>query len=151
MGLSIVILLVSGLLVGWRTHTDPVHIVAGFGLLVLFAAVMVSTGTLLGLLVRTPDAVMGIAFTVIFPLTFISNAFVPIESMPAALQNFAAWNPVSVLTAAIRELFGNPTAPIAVQSWPLEHPVVASVVYCVVALAIVIPLSLRRYKARTTD
>ncbi len=77
MGLSIVILLASGLLVGWRTHTDPLHVGGALGLLVLFAATMVVAGTLLGLLVRTPDAVMGVAFTVIFPLTFISNAFVP--------------------------------------------------------------------------
>ncbi|HEX2384048.1 MAG TPA: ABC transporter permease [Acidimicrobiales bacterium] len=151
MGLSIAILLASGLLVGWRTHTDPIHIGAGLGLLVLFAAVMVTAGTLLGLVVRTPDAVMGVAFTVIFPLTFISNAFVPIESMPTVLQHIAAWNPVSVLTAAIRELFGNPTAPVAVRSWPLEHPVVAGVGYCIAALVIVIPLCLRRYRARTTD
>ena len=151
MGLSIVILLASGLLVGWRTHTDPLHVGGALGLLVLFAATMVVAGTLLGLLVRTPDAVMGVAFTVIFPLTFISNAFVPIESMPTVLQHIAAWNPVSVLTAAVRELFGNPSAPVAVHSWPLEHPVIAGVGYCVAALAIAVPLCLRRYKARTTD
>jgi ABC transporter DrrB family efflux protein len=151
LGLSIVILLGSGLIVGWRTHTDPLHVAAALGLLVLFAATMVVAGTLLGLIVRAPDAVMGIAFTVIFPLTFISNAFVPIESMPTALQNIAAWNPISALTAAVRQLFGNPSAPVTVHSWPLEHPVIAGVGYCVLALAICIPLCLRRYKARTTD
>jgi len=151
MGLSITILLGTGLLVGWRTHTDPLHVAGALGLLVLFAAAMVVAGTLLGLAVRTPDAVMGVAFTVIFPLTFVSSAFVPIESMPDVLQHIAASNPISVLGAAIRELFGNPTAPVAVHSWPLEHPVIAGVAYCVAALAITVPLCLRRYKARTTD
>jgi len=151
MGVSIGILLVSGLVVGWRTHTDPLHVAAALGLLVLFALAMVIGGTLLGLMVRSPDAVMGIAFTVIFPLTFISNAFVPIESMPTFLQDVAAWNPVSVITAAVRELFGNPTAPVTVHSWPIEHPVVTGFAYCFLALAITIPLCLRRYKARTTD
>ena len=151
MAVSIGILLSAGLLVGWRTHTDPLHVLAAMALLVLFATAMVVGGTLLGLMVRTPDAVMGIAFTVIFPLTFISNAFVPIESMPTVLQHFAAWNPISVITAAVRELFGNPSAPVAVSSWPIEHPVVAGFAYCFLALAITIPLCLRRYKARTTD
>ena len=61
---------------------------------------------------RSPDAVMGIGFIVVFPLTFLSNAFVPIDSLPTVLQWFAAWNPVSVMVAAIRELFGNPTTPV---------------------------------------
>ena len=151
MALSISILLGSGLLVGWRTHTAILDVAAGLGLLVLFAAAMVWLGTLLGLVVRTPDAVMGVAFTAVFPLTFVSNAFVPIESMPNVLQHVAAWNPVSVVVAAVRELFGNPTAPVEVSSWPIEHPVFAGVLYCVAILAITIPLSLRRYKARTSD
>jgi ABC-2 type transport system permease protein len=149
--LSVTILLGSGLLVGWRTHTAAPHVLAGLGLLLLFALVMVWGGTLLGLSVRSPDAVMGVGFTVVFPLTFVSNAFVPIESMPAILQHFAAWNPISVMVAAVRELFGNPTAPLTVDSWPMSHPVVASLIYCAIALLIVIPLCLRRYRARTTD
>jgi ABC transporter DrrB family efflux protein len=149
--LSIVILLGSGLLVGWRTHSDVLHVVGGLGLLVLFAAAMVWVGTLLGLLVRTPDAVMGVGFTAVFPLTFVSNAFVPIETMPSFLQHVAAWNPVSVVVAGVRELFGNPTAPVSVESWPIENPVIAGVLYCVAILAVAIPLSLRRYRARTSD
>src|SRR6185436_20948266 len=107
LGLAIAILLGSGLIVGWRTHTDLLHVTTALVLLLLFAAAMVWVGTLIGLLVRTPDAVMGIGFTVVFPLTFISNAFVPTFTMPDALQHFADWNPISALVAAVRELFGN--------------------------------------------
>src|SRR5690242_17108446 len=107
MGLAISILLGSGLIVGWRTHTDVVHIITAIALLVLFAAAMVWVGTLIGLVVRTPDAVMGVGFTVVFPLTFISNAFVPTITMPGALRHFADWNPISALVAGTRELFGN--------------------------------------------
>ena len=71
---------------------------------------MIWIGTYIGLAVRTPDAVMGVGFIVVFPLTFLSNAFVPISSLPTVLQWVAAWNPVSVVVAAIREMFGNPTA-----------------------------------------
>lgn len=151
LGVSVVVLLTTGLGVGWRAHTDVLHIAGAIGLLLLFAAAMVMCGTLLGLLARTPDAVMGVAFTSVFPLTFVSNAFVPIESMPTFLQHVSAWNPVSVVVAAVRELFGNPTAPADVSSWPLEHPVAAGVLWCVAILAVTVPLCLRRYRARTTD
>ena len=75
---------------------------------------------------RAPDAAMGVGFIVVFPLTFLSSAFVPIESMPNVLQWVASWNPVSVLVAACRELFGNPIAPITKHTWPLDHPVLAA-------------------------
>jgi ABC-type multidrug transport system permease subunit len=151
MALAITVLLGAGLVVGWRQHTGPVYLVAGLALLLAFASAMVWLGTWIGLMVRTPDAVMGVAFVVVFPLTFVSNAFVPIESMPPVLQWFAAWNPVSAMVAAVRELFGNPTAPLTQPSWPLQNPVLASVIYCALLLAIFIPLALRRYKARTSD
>ena len=115
------------------------------------ASAMIWIGTWIGLKVRSPDAVMGIGFVVVFPLTFLSNAFVPIDTLPTVLQWFAAWNPVSVVVTAIRELFGNPTVPTTVHSWPLDHPVLAAFLYCVVLLAIAVPASLRRYRARTSD
>lgn len=149
--LSLSILLGTGLLVGWRTHTDLAHVGGGIALLVLFAAAMIGTGTLIGLSVRTPDAVMGVGFTTIFPLTFISNAFVPLETMPHALQVFAAWNPVSVIVAAVRELFGNPTAALEVSSWPMEHPVLAGTGYCLLIFVVTSALAVRRFRARTTD
>ena len=83
--------------------------------------------------------------------TLVSSAFVPINTLPTALQYFAAWNPVSVVINAIRELFGNPTVPTTVHSWPLDHAVLAAFGYCVVLLAIAVPASLRRYRARTSD
>ena len=119
-------------------------------LLGLFSAAMVWIGTLLGLLVRTPGAVMGVAFTAVFPLTFVSNAFVPIDSMPPVLRHVAAWNPVSVLVAAVRDLFGNPSAPTDVHSWPLEPRWSPGFGYCAIMLALAVPLALRA-RARTTD
>jgi ABC transporter DrrB family efflux protein len=151
MALSIVVLLVAGLIVGWRTHTDPVQIGAALALLFLFATAMIWVGTWIGLTVRSPDAVMGIAFTVVFPLTFLSNAFVPIASLPDPLQVVAAWNPISAMVTAVRELFGNPASPIATSSWPLDHAVLAAVLYCVAIIAIAVPMSLHRYRSRTTD
>src|SRR5690606_19859846 len=107
-------------------------------------------GTWIGMIVRTPDAAQGIAFVGVFPLTFLSSAFVPIDSMPEALQWVASWNPVSALVAGVRELFGNPQAPIAKEVWPLEHPVAASWIYVAVLVAVAVPGALRRFAHRTT-
>ena len=149
--LSIFILSMAGLLVGWRTHNDVAHVVAAYVLLLAFAAAVVWVGSLVGLVVRAPDAVMGIAFIGVFPLTFLSNAFVPIGTLPTGLQYVASYNPISVMVAAVRELFGNPTAPIARHVWPLDHPVLTASLWCVVMLVAAAPLALRRFKKVTTD
>lgn len=149
--LTIAILLVAGLIVGWRTHTGILHVTEAFLLLLVFASAIVWLGLWLGVLVRSPDAVMGIGFIIVFPLTFISNAFVPIESMPTALQWIATVNPVSVLIAAIRELFGNPTTPVTKHIWPIDHPVAAAWIYSIVLVVIGWTVAQRRYRARTTD
>jgi len=149
--LSIVVLLAAGFAVGWRAHTGPIRIGAAIVLLVAFASAMIWVGTWIGLKVRAPDAVMGVAFVVIFPLTFVSNAFVPIATLPTVLRWFASWNPISVMVSAVRELFGNPSVPLVNPSPPLQHPIPWAFLYCAVALAIAVPASIRRYKARTSD
>jgi ABC-2 type transport system permease protein len=151
MVLSIVVLLGAGLIVGWRWHQDVWHVGAAALLLLAFASAMIWVGTWIGMVVRSPDAVMGVAFVVVFPLTFLSSAFVPIESLPNALQWVASWNPISVMVAAVRELFGNPVAPVTKHVWPLEHSVLAAALYCAVVLALGVTGALRRYAARTTD
>ena len=149
--LTVVILLGTGLIVGWRTHAPFLHVVEAIALLLLFASAIIWLGLWLGILVRSPDAVMGIGFVIIFPVTFISNAFVPIESMPNILQWVASVNPVSVLIAAVRTLFGNPVSPVTKHVWPIDHPVPAAWLYCVVLVVLGCVIAQRRYKARTTD
>ena len=149
--LSIVVLLSAGFVVGWRTHSSGLEVLEAILLLVVFASAMIWLGTWLGMMVRSPDAVMGIGFTIVFPLTFVSNAFVPIATLPEPLQWFASWNPVSVLVAAVRTLFGNPLSPIAKETWPMVHPVPAAWLYCIVLLVAMVTLSLRRFRHRTTD
>jgi ABC-2 type transport system permease protein len=147
--LAIVVLTLSGLVVGWRIHTDLPHAAAGFALLAAFAFAMLWLGTFIGLLARSPDAVMGLAFLVVFPLTFVSNAFVPAAGLPSALQTVAEWNPVSALAAAVRTLFGNPVATPDGAAWPLTHPVLSASLWCVGLLAVSIPLTVSRFRART--
>ncbi|HZP31070.1 MAG TPA: ABC transporter permease [Acidimicrobiia bacterium] len=151
MAVSIVVLTISGFIVGWGIHSDVVHAGLALLLLLLFSSAMIWIGTWIGLVVRTPDAVMGVAFTVVFPLTFLSSTFVPVNTMPDVLQWIASCNPVTVIVAAVRELFGNPGSPVTKHIWPLEHPVVAAFLYCLLLLAVAVPASLRRYRARTSD
>jgi ABC transporter DrrB family efflux protein len=147
--LALAIMIAAGLIVGWRIHADVPHALAGFALLVLFAFTMLWLGMLLGLLARTPDAVTGVAFIVIFPLTFIANTFVPAGGLPNGLRQVAEYNPMSALAAATRTLFGNPTALPSAAPWPLQHPVLSAVGWCVLALLVVAPLTIRRYRVRT--
>jgi ABC transporter DrrB family efflux protein len=151
MTLAIATLSVSGLILGWEIHADLPHAVAGYGLLLTFAFTMLWVGALIGVIVRSPDAVMGIAFLIVFPLTFLASTFVPIDGLPDGLRQIAEYNPVSSLAGATRDLFGNPTAIPASAAWPLTHPVASSLAWCAALLAVAVPLTVRRFRAKTTD
>jgi ABC transporter DrrB family efflux protein len=142
----LVVLMLSGLAVGWRVHTDVLHFLAGVGLLLLFVFVMSWIGIWLGLSVRTVESAQQVGFTVIFPLTFLSNVFVPPETLPSWLQPIAEWNPVSTLTASTRELWGNPN-PYAADGFPAEHPILLTLIWVVVLLAVFAPLGVHRYRS----
>jgi ABC transporter DrrB family efflux protein len=148
--LAITIMVISGLIVGWGINSSVLEAVAGFGLLMLLSITMIWVGTLIGVLVRSADAVQGIAFVTVFPLTFVANTFVPVSGLPDGLRQVAEYNPISAWAAAVRTLFGNPTAIPSGAAWPLEHPVIASVAWCLAILAVVVPLALRAYRRRTT-
>ena len=101
-----------------------------------------------GLIVPTPEVVNNASFMVIFPLTFLANTFVPSQNLPSALRFFADWNPVSAVTQAARELFGNVDPQVAGGAWSLEHPVVYSLIWVGIILAVFVPLSVRRYQQK---
>jgi ABC transporter DrrB family efflux protein len=149
--LAIAVLATTGLIVGWSIDSSVLEAVAGFALLALLAAGMVWLGTLLGLTARSPDGVQGVAFMTVFPLTFLSNAFVPAAGLPDGLRQVADWNPISAIVAAVRTLFGNPMALPADVPWPLAHPVIAAAAWSLALLAFAAPLSIARFRARTTE
>jgi ABC transporter DrrB family efflux protein len=141
----LIVLMLAGLAVGWRVHTGPAKFVAGVGLALLFAYAMSWVGVWLGQLVRTVEVAQQVTFMAIFPLTFLSNAFVPTSTLPGWLQPVANWNPVSALVAGLRELWGNPN-PFASNTFPGEHPVLLTLLWCAVLLAAFAPLGVRRYR-----
>lgn len=148
--LGIAVVCGAGLIVGWQIHAGLLSALAAFGLILLFAFAMVWTGTLLGLVVRSPDAAQGIVFMVVFPATFLASTFVPLDGLTPVLRAIASWNPVSVLAAAVRELFGNPVGMPHDPAWPLRHAVGLAAGWAVLLLAIAVPLAIRRFRIRTT-
>lgn len=142
---GVVVVALCGLLVGWAPHGSVLDTLAAFGLLLVLAFAVTWAGVWVGLMVRDPDGADGIAMSVIFPLMFLSGIFVPVAGLPDGLRQIAEWNPVTALAQATRELFGSPTGPVP-DVWPLQHPVLASLAWAAVLLAIFVPLSVRRYR-----
>jgi ABC-2 type transport system permease protein len=118
----------------------------GFLFLLLFGYALSWVGVLVGLSAKDARVVQNVSFIVTFPLTFLSNAFAPTTGMPRALQYFAEWNPVSTMVAGCRSLFGLETEFGATAgSFPSENPLLTSLIYMVILMAIFIPLSVRKY------
>ncbi|MFI9204571.1 ABC transporter permease [Streptomyces sp. NPDC053048] len=136
-------LALCGYAVGWRVEGGALPALGAFALLLLFRLVTAWLGHWLGLLLKTEEAAgqMGGAT---FMLPLLSNAYVPTEGMPGWLRTVAEWNPVSAVTAACRDLFGN-AHPAAGASWPVAHPLAASLAWAALVLAVVVPLTVRRY------
>ena len=149
--IGIAVMALTGLAIGWRIRGSLGEAALAFGLLLLFGFAMIWAGILVGSAMRSVEAVQGFMFTAIFPLTFLANTFAPTENMPAALRTVAEWNPISSLVQAMRELWGNiPPAP-AEAAFPLQHPIVMTVFWCVVMTAVFAPLALRAFQRRSRD
>ncbi|MFN8076699.1 MAG: ABC transporter permease [Kineosporiaceae bacterium] len=141
----IVVMSLTGLLIGWRIRSSVAEAAAAFALLLLFAFAISWVMAVVGLTVRTPEIVNNASFVVIFPITFIANTFVPLDNLPGPLKAFAEWNPLSSVTQAARTLFGNgPDAP-AGAPWSLAHPAAYTVLWAVLILVIFVPLAVRMY------
>ncbi|MFE3633930.1 ABC transporter permease [Streptomyces sp. NPDC059168] len=148
--LTLLVLAVVALLVGWRTHENFGKVLAGFGLLLLLGYAFSWIGALIGLSVRTPEAATSGGLIWLFPLTFISNAFVDANKMPPFLRHIAEWNPFSATVQACRELFGNlPPGYRTPDAWPMQHPVWSSLIWSVLITVAFRTLAVRKYRSAT--
>ncbi len=142
--LGIVITVGVGLALGWAPSLSIVHGVelVALGALAMFAFTW--CGVLFGMIVRSPDAMQGMGFIIILPLTFMAGTFVPIRGMAAIPRAIADWDPISALVATVRLL----TTPgfHSSGSWQLDHPELATALWCLVLLGICVPLALRRFR-----
>jgi ABC transporter DrrB family efflux protein len=135
--LSVTVLVVTGVIIGFSFNASVLHVVAGFGVLLLFGYAFSWVFAFLGLLVSSPEAANSVGFIAVFPLTFISSAFVPVASMPTVLRDFAQVNPFTITVDAMRSLW---------LGTPAGNYVWGAVVWAVVILAVFSPLAVARYR-----
>jgi ABC-2 type transport system permease protein len=139
------VLTAVGLAVGWAPHGSVGDTVAAYALLALWAFAGIWIGTYVGLIARDAETAQQFGFTAIFPLMFLSAIFVPIGHLATGLRQFAEWNPLTAVATAVRTLFHNPVPPLG-SAWPVEHPILATVGWSLLLIAIFAPLAVRRYR-----
>jgi ABC-2 type transport system permease protein len=135
--------LLVGLAVGWRIEGSALRAVGGVALLLLFRFATTWIGIFLGLLTGSEEAA-GQLGGATFVLPLLSNAYIPTEGLPGWLRALAEWNPISAVTTALRDLFGNAPVPEGA-AWPVAHPIAGSLMWCAVLIAVFVPLAVRRY------
>ncbi|WP_333762698.1 ABC transporter permease [Streptomyces sp. IBSBF 2390] len=150
--LTLLVLAVVALLVGWRVgsngETNAGKVLGAFGLLLLLGYAFTWIGALIGLSVRTPEAATSGGLIWLFPVTFISNAFVDTSNMTPWLRHIAEWNPFSATVQACRVLFANPGQSTS-GAWPMQHPVWASLLYSILIILAFRTLAVRKYRSAT--
>jgi ABC-2 type transport system permease protein len=151
--LTLFVLAIVALIVGWRPGsmetTNFGKILGGFGLLLLLGYAFTWIGALIGLSVRTPEAATSGGLIWLFPVTFISNAFVDSSKMTPWLRHIAEWNPFSATVQACRKLFGDPGLSPS-DAWPMQHPVWASLIYSILIIVVFRTLAVRKYRRATS-
>jgi ABC-2 type transport system permease protein len=141
----------TGLAIGWRPEGSAAGLIGGFALFLLFSYALSWACACIGLASKGPESAQGLGLIFLFPLAIVSNALVPTGHMPTVIRAIANWNPVSAVTAATRNLWGNPNPSAAVHAWPMQHPEAAALLWSVAILAIFVPIASHLYRRRTTD
>lgn len=137
---SIVVLLGFGYAIGFRIGTDPFQALLACLLVLAFALSLSWVAVLIGMLVREPGTVQGIGFLLMFPLTFGSSMFVPVNTLPGWLQAWVKVNPVTHLVEAARGLM---------VTGDIGWPVTQSLLWSIGITAVFAPLAVRAYRRRT--
>jgi ABC transporter DrrB family efflux protein len=140
--LSVCVLVITGVIIGFSFNASVLEVVAGFGLLLLFGYAFSWVFAFVGLLVSSPEAANSAGFIAVFPLTFISSAFVPTQRMPSALRAFANVNPFTIVVDAMRHLW---------IGQPAGNYVWGAAVWALVIIAVFAPLAVARYRRATAS
>jgi ABC-2 type transport system permease protein len=148
--LCVTIVALTGLAIGWRTGSGALSVLAGFAIALFFSYALSWGCACLGIVSKGPESAQGVGLIILFPLAIVSNAMVPTQHMPGWLQTIANWNPVSAVTSAVRELFGNPNPSSSISAWPMQHPIEAALAWSGAILLVFAPLAAYLYRRRTT-
>jgi ABC-type polysaccharide/polyol phosphate export permease len=140
--LAVAIMWVVGMAVGFRPEGSLAAILLAIGIMLLFGFALSWVGVAAGAAVRTPEALQGIIFAVVFPLTFVSSAFVPIATLPEWLRPFAENQPMTVVVNAVRDL---------TLGLDLYQDTLPAILWSVGILIVGFPLGIWLYNRRTTQ
>lgn len=144
----VIVMSLTGLLVGWRINTGVWKGLLGFLLLFAFGYAMSWISAVIGLSVKSVEVAQSAGFIWMFPLTFLSNAFVATNTLPGWLQPIADWNPISSVVLSLRDLWGNSTTDPAYRGSgiPADYPIPIACAWILLILIIFIPLSISKYR-----
>jgi ABC transporter DrrB family efflux protein len=137
------VLIVGGLLVGWRAHGSVAQTLLAVGLLLLLRFAFLWIGVYLGLVIGRPEGAVAVQILV-WPFAFVSSTFAAPDTMPGWLGAVAEWNPMSATAAACRDLFGNPAW--GEPTWATEHALLLALAWPAALVAVFAPLSVRRFQ-----
>lgn len=145
---GLAVMVVSGLVIGWRIHGSLADAAVAFGVIVLFALAMAWVGAVTGLAAPNVEVAQSIGFLWMFPVTFLSSAFISAASLPGPLRTIAEWNPVTAVATTSREHLGNgaPSNFVPPTGWVADHALGYSVAWSIAILAVCMPLSLLLYR-----
>jgi ABC-type multidrug transport system permease subunit len=142
---ALIAMSLCGLIVGWRIRGSFLDAVLGYLVMLMFAWALSWMGALIGLLARSVEVAQSAGLIWMFPLSFISSAFVPADKLPGPLKAIADWNPFTAVINATRNEFGNKFG-AAPTGWPAEHAALYSILCCVAMIVIFAPLAAARYR-----
>ncbi|MCU1526608.1 MAG: transporter [Frondihabitans sp.] len=145
--ISMTIMMATGVAVGWRVNSSPIEFAGGVGLLLLFSYSFSWVMALIGMSVKSPESINNASFMILFPLTFVSNAFVPSDTLPTPLRIFAEWNPVSSLVQSARNLFGNEGTAPTPDVWTQQHALATVFIGIAVMLVVFVPWCVRKFSS----
>ena len=147
---TLFIMTLTGLAIGWRISGGVTNAIFAYLLLLAFGFAMAWIGATIGLSVSSPQVASTAGFAWLFPLTFLSNAFVPTETLPTWLRFFAEWNPITSIVASARYLFGYPMEVAADAPLSLQYPVLTTIIWLIVITAIFMPLAGKKFRKATS-
>lgn len=142
---ALIVMSMCGLIVGWRIRGSALDAVLGYLIMLMFAWALSWVGALIGLAARSVEVAQSAGLIWIFPLSFISSAFVPLNQLPGVLRVIAEWNPFTAVINATRELFGNKFG-APPEGWPAQHAALYATLCCVAIIAVFAPLTTARYR-----
>lgn len=141
----------TGFAIGWSPGNGAGKAIGAFALVLLFGYAVSWGCACVGLASNGVETAQALGLLLLFPVVFVSNALVPTQRMTPWLRAITTWNPVSAVTAAARELLGNPNPAASIHAWPMQHPIYTTLIWSLGLLVIFAPMATVLYRRRAAS